>query len=130
MKKYVLRIGMIILLSFFGFMVNSLSNRKFKNPLDKKVCFEHKSEIRTNTIEITFLADNKVTGRKDVWIHTEEYENSSESTFEGKITGDKIKVELTIEIEDNIEHVSEIWEYKNDVLTENELKYVKVECEE
>lgn len=95
-----------------------------------KLCFELENKKFSNFIEIFFLDNNKVKGNFYVHVHDEDmgYETSSDSKFEGEISGDQIKVELTVEIEDNIEHESEIWEYKTGVLTINGNEYVKTEC--
>ena len=71
-----------------------------------KICFEYEDEKFSNSIEIYFLENNKVKGMMYVYIHDEEmgYDVTSDSEFEGEISGDKIMVELTIEIEGNIGH--------------------------
>ena len=95
-----------------------------------KLCFELENKKFSNTVEIFFSDNNKVKGNFYVYIHDEDmgYETSSDSEFEGEISGDQIKVELIIEIEGNIEHESEIWEYKDGFLMIDGNEYIKVEC--
>lgn len=149
MKKKSLIIGLVILsgILFMNFATNSATEEtksmiriKEKvvgsNPQDIQVnkdvemCFEFENDKFSNLIEMHFLDNNKVKGIMSVYVHDEEmgYSASSYSDFEGEISGTQIKVELTIEIEDNIEHESGIWEYKDEILTIDEMKYTKVEC--
>jgi len=95
-----------------------------------KLCFALENEMYTNYVEITFLENNKVEGILDVYIHDEEmgYETSSYSEFKGKIIGEKVNVNLTIEIEGNTEFQSETWLYKENTLLIDGDTYIKTDC--
>ena len=120
----------IIPLSLFFFVIFFFAFNKRSS--DKVLCFELETAIESNYVEIHFQVNNKVKGIFDVYIHDEEmgYETSSWSEFTGKIEGNKIIVDLTIEIEDNIEQQSETWILKDDQLFVNEVIYTKCDCRE
>lgn len=101
-----------------------------KIKLTGKHCFELETEKLSNSIEITILEDNKVKGVKDVYVHDEDYLVTSESIFTGILEGDSLKLDVTIEIEDDVINQSETWALKDSKITIGEEVYTKVECKE
>lgn len=101
-----------------------------KVELTGKHCFELETEKLSNNIEITISEDNKVKGVLDVYVHDDDYLVTSESNFTGALEGDSLKLEVTIEIEDNVINQSETWAFIDGKIIIKEEVYTKVECKE
>ena len=127
MKKTIFKIGLIMLFSIILFGSGSV----FANN-DGTFCFLYETEVLINNIRITYLPDNKIIGTRDVAVDYDgsgDFYGGSTSEFEGEISGTKITVNITIEIEGDIIHETQTWKYIDGVLTIYENRYTEIVCD-
>ncbi|HEY9695321.1 MAG TPA: hypothetical protein V6D15_24230 [Oculatellaceae cyanobacterium] len=95
-----------------------------------KYCFKIETKTFSGEARLTVKANKNVTGNIEIGIHDESegYYTSADQSFTGKLTGNKLKVQVVTKIEYDTQRTQETWTLTKNSLITGQKTFNKVTC--